>query len=65
MMSRGYIYVYIVGVAGRGKWGKVDHSEGKGGERAMAILRFQGGSPHLCQLRTTSFWSRRISFNLY
>jgi hypothetical protein len=23
----------------------VEHSEGKGGERAMDILRFQGGSP--------------------
>jgi hypothetical protein len=24
----------------------------------MAISRFQGGSPRLCQLRTASFWSR-------
>jgi hypothetical protein len=43
----------------------VDHSEGKGGERVMAILRFQGGSPHLCRLRTTSFWPQRTSFDLY
>jgi hypothetical protein len=24
----------------------------------MAIPRFQGGSPHLCRLRTTLFWPR-------
>jgi hypothetical protein len=41
-------------VTGRGKWGKVQHSEGKGGEWAVEILRFQDGSPHLCRLRTTS-----------
>jgi hypothetical protein len=33
----------------------VDHSEGKGGERVMPVLRFQGGSPRLCRLRTTLF----------
>jgi hypothetical protein len=32
--------------------GPVEHSEGKGGKSAMAILRFLCGSPHLCQLRT-------------
>jgi hypothetical protein len=32
-------------VIGWGKYGKVEHSEGKGGERAMEIPRFQGGSP--------------------
>jgi hypothetical protein len=36
----------------------VDHLEGKGGERVMAILRFQGGSPRLCRLRTAIFWLR-------
>jgi hypothetical protein len=36
----------------------VEHSEGKDEERAMAILRFLGGSPHLCHLRTASFWPR-------
>jgi hypothetical protein len=25
----------------------VEHSEGKGGERAVNILRFQGGSPRV------------------
>jgi hypothetical protein len=34
------------------------HSEGKGGERATTILRFQGGSPCLCRLRTALFWSQ-------
>jgi hypothetical protein len=28
----------------RAGWG-VEHTEGKGGERAVAILRFQGGRP--------------------
>jgi hypothetical protein len=28
--------------------GKVGHMEGKGEERVIAILRFQGGSPSLC-----------------
>jgi hypothetical protein len=32
--------------------GSVEHSEGKGGESAMAILRFLCGSPRLRQLRT-------------
>jgi hypothetical protein len=32
--------------------GPVEHSEGKGGENAMAILRFLCGSAHLCRLRT-------------
>jgi hypothetical protein len=36
----------------------VDHSKGKGGERAMAISRFQDGSHRLCQLRTVLFWPR-------
>jgi hypothetical protein len=36
----------------------VEHLEGKSGERDAAILRFQGGSPRLCRLRTTSFWLR-------
>jgi hypothetical protein len=32
--------------------GPVEHSEGKGGESVVAILRFLCGSPRLCQLRT-------------
>jgi hypothetical protein len=36
----------------------VVHMEGKDEERVVAILRFLDGSPHLCQLRTTSFWPR-------
>jgi hypothetical protein len=55
-MSRGYgLCSCIVDVIGRGKQGKVDHSEGTGGERIVAIMRFQGGSPCLCRLRTTFF----------
>jgi hypothetical protein len=34
----------------------VELSEGKGGERAIAILRFLGGSHRLFRLRTTLFW---------
>jgi hypothetical protein len=37
----------IVDVTGRGKYEKVDHSEGNDRERAVAIPRFQGGSPRL------------------
>jgi hypothetical protein len=36
----------------------VEHLEGKGGERTVAIPRFQGGSPGLCRLMTASFWPR-------
>jgi hypothetical protein len=39
-----------------GKMGKVEHLEGKGGEQVVPILRFQGGSPYLCRLRTASLW---------
>jgi hypothetical protein len=38
--------------------GSVEHSKGKGGESDVAILRFLCGSPHLCRLRTVSFWPR-------
>jgi hypothetical protein len=38
---------------GRGQLeGLVEHSEGKGGESVVAILRFLYGSPRLCRLRT-------------
>jgi hypothetical protein len=32
--------------------GPVKHSEGKGGESVVIILRFLCGSPRLCRLRT-------------
>jgi hypothetical protein len=32
--------------------GPMEHSEGKGGESAVAILRFLCGSPRLCRLKT-------------
>jgi hypothetical protein len=38
--------------------GLVEHSKGKGGESAVAILRFLCRSPCLYQLRTASFWLR-------
>jgi hypothetical protein len=41
--------------AQRGNYGKLEHSEGKGGKTVVAILRFQGGSPRLCRLRTALF----------
>jgi hypothetical protein len=41
-----------------GQLGEVVHSEGNGGERAVAILRFQSGSLRLCRLRIVSFWPR-------
>jgi hypothetical protein len=37
----------------------------KGGERVMAILRFQGCSPRLCRLRTALFWPQWASLELY
>jgi hypothetical protein len=33
----------------------VEHSEGKGGESVVVILRFLCGSLRLCQLRTGHF----------
>jgi hypothetical protein len=39
--------------------------EGQDGERVVAIPRFKGGSPCLCQLRTASFWPQWTSFDLY
>jgi hypothetical protein len=36
----------------------VEHPEGKDEERVVTILRFIGGSPHLCRLRTVLFWPR-------
>jgi hypothetical protein len=32
--------------------GSVEHSEGKGGESAVVILKFLCGSPRLCRLST-------------
>jgi hypothetical protein len=38
--------------------GLLEHSEGKDGERTVAIPRFLCGSPLLCRLRTVLFWPR-------
>jgi hypothetical protein len=54
MLSRGYVYLMLldrVGPVG----GSVEHSEGKGGENVVAILRFLCGSSRPCQLRTAPF----------
>jgi hypothetical protein len=56
-MSRGYVYLLLLDWAGQ-VGGSVEHSEGKGGESAVAIPMFLCGSPHLCRLRTTLFWPR-------
>jgi hypothetical protein len=47
MMSRGYIYLLLLDWAGQ-VGGPVEHSEGKGRESVVAILRFLCGSPHTC-----------------
>jgi hypothetical protein len=57
MMSRGYVYLLLLDRAGQ-VGGSVEHSEGKGGESIVAILRFLCGSPHPCRLRTTPFGPR-------
>jgi hypothetical protein len=41
------MFMYVV-LIGRGNQGKVDHSEGKGGETAVAILMLQGCCRRLC-----------------
>jgi hypothetical protein len=54
MMSRDWLFT-IARLDGVSR-GSVKHSEGKGGESVVTILRFLCGSPRLCQLRTTLFW---------
>jgi hypothetical protein len=54
-MSRGYGYLLLLDRAGQ-VGGSVEHSEGKGGESAMAIPRFLCGSLHPCRLRSAPFW---------
>jgi hypothetical protein len=57
MMSRGYVYLLLLDRV-RLVGGSVEHSEGKGGENDVAILRFLCGSPRPCRLRTVPFWPR-------
>jgi hypothetical protein len=51
--------------------GPVEHSEGKGGESAVAILRFLCSSPRLCRLRTEGlvpmrkYWTYRSHAGVY
>jgi hypothetical protein len=42
----------------------VEHSEGKGWERVVAIPMFERGTPRMCRLRTASFWPRWKSFDV-
>jgi hypothetical protein len=55
MMSRGYVYLLLLDWAGQ-VGGSVEHSEGKGGESDVTVLRFLCGSPRPCRLRTAPFW---------
>jgi hypothetical protein len=57
MISIGYVYLLLLDWVGQ-VGGSVEHSEGKGGESDVAILRFLCGSPCLCRLRTASFRPR-------
>jgi hypothetical protein len=57
---------------GRGHLGgSVEHSEGKGGESVVAILRFLCGSPCLCRLRTeglvpvSKYWTYQSHASVY
>jgi hypothetical protein len=49
--------LFIVSRSDEASRGSVKHSEGKGGESVVAILRFLCGSSHPCRLRTALFWS--------
>jgi hypothetical protein len=55
-MSRGWLFT--VARPDEANRGSVEHSEGKGRESVVAILRFLCGSPCSCRLRTVSFWPR-------
>jgi hypothetical protein len=55
MLSRGYVYLLLLDQAGP-VGGSVEHSEGKGRESVVAILRFLCGSPNPCRLMTVPFW---------
>jgi hypothetical protein len=43
----------------------VDHLEAKGGERAVAISRFQGGSPPPVSIRDHVVLAPMVSLDLY
>jgi hypothetical protein len=55
MMSRGYVYLLLLDWTGQ-VGGSVEHSEGKGRESDVVVLRFLCGSPRPCRLRTAPFW---------
>jgi hypothetical protein len=53
MISRDWLFT--VARPGGASRGSMEHSEGKGGESVVTILRFLCGSPHPCRLRTAPF----------
>jgi hypothetical protein len=55
MLSRGYVYLLLLDRVGQ-VGGSVEHLEGKGGDSAVAILRFLRGSTRPCWLKTAPFW---------
>jgi hypothetical protein len=55
MMSRDYVYLLLLDRVGQ-VGGSVEHSEGKDGVSAVAILKFLCGSPRPCRLTTAPFW---------
>jgi hypothetical protein len=50
MLVNGYWLIMRLGRATRAKWGILD---GKDESGLMSDSELQGGSPHLCRLRTT------------
>jgi hypothetical protein len=54
MMNSGYGYLLLLDQAEQ-VGGSLEHSEGKGEESDVAILRFLCGSPRLCRSRTALF----------
>jgi hypothetical protein len=63
MMSRGDIY-FTVAKPGEASRGTMEHSEGKDGESAVAILRFLYGSLRPYWLRTMPFLASMASLEL-
>jgi hypothetical protein len=56
--------LFIVARPGGASRGISEHSEGKGGESDVAILRFPCGSPRLCRLRTAPFLAPMVRLEL-
>jgi hypothetical protein len=63
MMSRGYARFMYCGYDRAVQLGV--HSEGKGGERVVAIPSFQGGSPSPVSIKDRVILTPMASFDLY